>query len=112
MEQNQRPSVFPTPEQRAEAARLADKAKIDAYEREKAALTNEIYAQAAAPSDTPYGHLTAVEQMQKRAQQEMEIKRQGGVVRYPELAEKVKNEPTKVVQDSLYPTSKNDEQMR
>ncbi len=109
---NTRPSVFPTPEQRAEAIRLADKAKIDAYEREKAVLTNDIYAQAAAPSDTPYGHLTAVEMMQKRAQQEMDIKRQGGVVRYPELAEKTENGPIKVVQDSLYSNSKNDEQIR
>lgn len=108
---NQKPSVFPTPEQRAEAARLADKAKVDSYEREKAVLTNEIYHQAAAPSDTPYGHLSAVEMMQKRAQQEMEIRRQGGVVRYPELAEK-ESGPAKVVQENLYGDARTTEQMR
>ncbi len=84
---DQKPNVFPTPEQRAEALKKADLAKVEAYEREKAQVTNEIYTSAAAPSDTPEGHVDAVELMRRRAQKEMEIRKAGGVVQYPELAE-------------------------
>ncbi len=109
---DQKPSVFPTPEQRAEAARNAEQAKIDAYEKAKIQEANGIYQNSMTPSDTPYGHIDAVEAMRKRTEEQLRMRTQGsnytGVVQHPELAE----QPSipKIVQDNLY--AKSQEQMK
>ena len=113
-----KPNVFPTPEQRAEALKQTEASKVAAYEREKAIVTNQIYQGAMAPpttqSDAPTnydvnGHVDATEMMRQRAQKEMEIRKSGGVVKYPELAEEAVSSTRRFVDQNA---SKNDELMR
>jgi hypothetical protein len=82
---NNKPKVIPTKEQ-IDAAK-AEKAKIEAYEREKLAVTQEIYG-SQYQSDTPQGHLSAVEMMQQRTFNQLNQYQEKGVVEDPNLAEK------------------------
>lgn len=107
---DQRPSVFPTQQQTIDAANAAAIAKKEAFEREKLQAANEIYTNSASPSDTPYGHVDAVEMMRQRSQNELSIRKAGGVVQYPELAEKPAVTSIRVVQDQA--VTRNEEQMR
>jgi hypothetical protein len=79
-----KPNVIPTKEQRAEAE---ERAKLDAYEREKPVVMNEVYTNATSPSDTPYAHINAVEMMKRRTEEQMKMRNEIGVVKHPELAE-------------------------
>jgi hypothetical protein len=85
-EKNIRPNVFPTKDQIDAAA--FEKAKLDAYEAEKALVTNEIYTTAVAPEDTPYGHTSAVDMMRQRTFNQLQQIQQGEIVQDPSLAEK------------------------
>ena len=102
---DKKPNVIPTKEQMNAAA--TEKAKLEAYETEKALVTNEIYSSAVAPEDTPYGHLSAVEMMKQRTFNQLQQQQQTGVVQDPSLAEKTAA--------SVYAEAtreKNEEQMR
>lgn len=83
---DKKPNVIPTMEQMNAAA--TEKAKLEAYETEKALVTNEIYSTAVAPEDTPYGHLSAVEMMKQRTFNQLQQQQQTGMVQDPSLAEK------------------------
>jgi len=61
-----KPNVFPTVEQKKQAELNA---KLAAYEAEKAIVTEEIYTTSA--PNTPHQHLTAVEQMRLRTENQM-----------------------------------------
>jgi len=102
---DKKPNVIPTKEQMSAAA--TEKAKLDAYETEKALVTNEIYTTAVAPEDTPQGHMSAVDMMRQRTFNQLQQQQQTGVVQDPSLAEKsaasVYAEATR---------EKNEEQMR
>lgn len=65
-----------------------DAQKIAEYEAEKRVVTNEIYTDAFRDSETPTNHLSALEQMRARTAQQLALNQQGGVVAYPEFAEK------------------------
>lgn len=93
---DQKPSVFPTPEQRAKAANDAEIARLEAFEREKAEATNSIYYNSQTPPPTPeaapmgysvQGHADAVEMMRRRTEYQMNLKKTAGDVVYPEFAE-------------------------
>jgi hypothetical protein len=102
---DKKPNVIPTMEQMNAAA--TEKAKLDAYETEKALVTNEIYSTAVAPEDTPQGHMSAVDMMRQRTFNQLQQQQQTGVVQDPSLAEKTAA--------SLYAEAtreKNEEQMR
>lgn len=104
-----KPNVFPTQEQRKMAAASAEKAKVEAYEREKAIVTNEVYTNSQVPQDTPQGHYDAVEFMKQRTANELQMYKEHGKVVYPELAEKTENGHAYVSQQDY---NKNEEQMR
>ena len=102
---DKKPNVIPTKEQMNAAA--TEKAKLDAYETEKALVTNEIYSTAVAPQDTPQGHMSAVDMMRQRTFNQLQQQQQTGVVQDPSLAEKTAA--------SVYAEAtreKNEEQMR
>jgi hypothetical protein len=102
---DKKPNVIPTMEQINAAA--TEKAKIEAYETEKALVTNEIYSTAVASDDTPQGHMSAVDMMRQRTFNQLQQQQQTGVVQDPSLAEKTAA--------SVYAEStreKNEEQMR
>jgi hypothetical protein len=80
-----KPNVIPTKDQ-IDAANEAQ-AKLEAYEREKLAVTQEIYG-SQIQSDTPQGHLSAVEMMQQRTFNQLNKYQEMGVVEEPSLAEK------------------------
>ena len=118
---NQKPSVFPTPEERKAAAERADREKILAYENAKAQEANSVYTNSMVapkrPEDmpnnyNPNAHANAVEQMRLRTQHQLNMRNQNdtfnGDVIHPELAEKT--ETPRVVQGDLY--NKSDEQMK
>ena len=109
-----KPNVFPT-QQQMEAIQ-SEEAKKAAFEAEKAQATNEIYSNAALPSDTPEGHQDAVEAMRLRTQQQLEHKNTVGRVQHPELSERViqrVEQPTQVQEDpNTELLRKRDEQLR
>lgn len=94
---NIKPSVFPTQQERIAASQAAEQAKVENYEREKAIVTNDIYTSAVAPIDTSMGHMSAVDMMRQRTNDQLNQMKYNGVVVDPNLAEK----PTsnRVVQD-------------
>ena len=83
---DRKPQVFPTPEQRT--AHDIETARIAAFEAEKAAATLDIYVTARTPEDTPQGHADAVEMMRRRTEEQLNLKRDLGIVKHPDLAEK------------------------
>lgn len=83
---DKKPNVIPTKEQMSAAA--TEKAKLDAYETEKALVTNEIYSTAVSPEDTPQGHMSAVEMMRQRTFNQLQQQQQTGMVQDPSLAER------------------------
>jgi hypothetical protein len=101
-----RPNVFPNNSEKPKKE-LTEAEKIAAYEAEKAMVTNEIYT-SQMQTDTPYEHMTAVEQMRVRTEAQMRQKQEMGVVKDPSLSEvkstRVYQQPTK---EDIY-----DEQMR
>jgi len=111
---DKKPSVFPTQEQMN--TYQSEETKKAAFEAEKAEATNEIYSNAAAPSDTPESHYDAVEAMRMRTQQQLEAKKSIGKVQHPELSEKVVQrveQPTQVQEDpNAELLRKRDEQLR
>ena len=102
---DKKPNVIPTREQINAAAE--EKAKIEAYEMEKALVTNSIYSTAVAPEDTPQGHMSAVEMMRQRTENQLHQVQQGYTVQEPSLAEK---NSTRVYDEAA--RQKNEEQMR
>jgi hypothetical protein len=101
-----RPNVFPNNSEKPKKE-LTEAEKIAAYEAEKAMVTNEIYT-SQMQTDTPYEHMTAVEQMRVRTEAQIRQKQEMGVVKDPSLSEvksnRVYQQPTK---EDTY-----DEQMR
>ena len=80
-----RPNVFPNNSEKPKKE-LTEAEKIAAYEAEKAMVTNEIY-NSQMQSDTPYEHMSAVEQMRLRTQAQLQQKQEMGVVKDPSLSE-------------------------
>ncbi len=105
---SERPSVFPTPEQRAEAAKQVEAAAIAAYEAEKTELANHIYTSNQIPSDTPQLHVDAVEMMRKRTEEQEMMRANGTELKYPELAEGY----VKPTQETISMNKRTEEQMR
>ena len=82
---DKKPTVFPTPQQIADAEKAK---KIAIYEAKKAEVTNEVYSNAIAPKDTPEGHVDAVTMMRERTANQLNQRKESGVVQEPALAEK------------------------
>jgi hypothetical protein len=97
-----KPNVVPTKQQIDAAS--DEKSKLAAYEAEKAQVTNEIYSNSMS-EETPYAHMSAVEQMRFRTEQQLNQKNNIGIVKDPNLAEK----PTGYMQANQ---SRNEEQVR
>jgi hypothetical protein len=116
---NIKPSVFPTPEQRAKAENDAEIARLAAFEREKAEVTNYIYDASKTPPPTPeaapidysvQGHGDAVEMMRRRTEYQMSLRNNEGVVKHPELAEKP---PVRqITREEIEMNKRTEEQMR
>ena len=102
---DKKPNVIPTRDQINAANE--EKAKIEAYEMEKALVTNSIYNTAVAPDDTPQGHTSAVDMMRQRTENQLQQIQQGYAVQDPSLAEK---NSTRVYDEAA--RQKNEEQMR
>jgi hypothetical protein len=102
---DKKPSVIPSKEQMDSVA--SERAKIEAYEAEKMKVTSEIYSTAVSPEDTPYEHMSAVEMMKQRTQQQLAQREQTGTVVDPNLAEK---SAARVYDEAA--RQKNEEQMR
>lgn len=66
----------------------SDQQKISEYEAEKRIVTHEIYTEPFRDSETPEKHLSALEQMRARTASQLAQNQSGGVVQYPEFAEK------------------------
>lgn len=81
-----------------------DGQKIVDYENEKRIVTNEIYTKPLIDDETPIGQLSAIEEMKQRTAKQLAINNQGGVVKYPEFAEKQNPYVT--------PMNRNEEQIR
>lgn len=62
--------------------------KIAEYETAKSSVAQQIYTEPFKYDDTPNGHLSALEQMKARTAKQLEMNREGGVIQYPEYAEK------------------------
>lgn len=77
-----RPNVVPP------KGHKTDQQKISEYEAEKRAVTHEIYTEPFRDSETPDNHLSALEQMRARTANQLATNQNGGVVQYPEFAEK------------------------
>jgi hypothetical protein len=92
-----KPNVFPN-NQPQKNKPLTEAEKLAAYEAEKAAVTNEIY-NSQIQSDTPYEHMSAVEQMRLRTEAQLRQKQEIGTVKDSSLSEvtnsKVYKQPTK-----------------
>lgn len=92
-----KPNVFPN-NQPQKNNNLTDAEKLAAYEAEKAMVTNEIY-NSQMQSDTPYEHMSAVEQMRLRTEAQLRQKKEMGVVKDPSLSERttsvIYQQPTK-----------------
>ncbi len=78
-----KPQVVPT-----KGPVKTEQQKIAEYETAKSAVAQEIYTEPFRDSETPEGHLSALEQMKARTAKQLELNREGGVVQYPEYAEK------------------------
>jgi len=105
-----KPNVIPSREQRDAAD---ERAKIAAFEAEKAKATQEIYVNSTTPDDTPNGHVDAVEAMRRRTEQQLAMRQQNGVVQDPSLAEKpAPRALTKQEQEMLDIRKRAEEQMR
>lgn len=102
---DKKPKVIPTKEQMSASA--AEKAKMEAYETEKALVTNEVYSSSLSQEDTPYGHMTAVDMMRQRTFNQLQQQQQNGVVKDLSLAEKT---AASIYEDAA--REKNEEQMR
>lgn len=83
MENNKKPQVVPP-----KGPTKTDAQKISDYEAEKRIVAREIYTQPFKESDTPNGHLSAMEEMRVRTEQQLAKNLQGEVVSYPEYSEK------------------------
>lgn len=80
-ENNQKPSVFPTQQEKKESD---ERARIAAYEAEKKMVTSEVYSNA----DVTNEQSDAILMMRRRTEEQIRIKDQGGVVKDVNLAEK------------------------
>ena len=100
---NLKPQVVPSKDQMAAAN--AERARIQAFEREKMAATNEIYVGPASLPETPEGHKNALQMMQERTMNQIERSKYGNVVE-PDFAEN----PTKATIDMN--AKANEEQMK
>lgn len=91
-----KPNVFPN--NQPQKPNLTEAERIAAYEAEKMMLTNEIYS-SQSQSDTPYEHMSAVEQMRVRTESQLKQRQDVGVVKDPSLSERtstrVYQQPTK-----------------
>ena len=103
---NLKPQVFPTQEQKDE--RLAEIEKVKIFEAEKTQVTNQIYSSVKVDAnldEQSYDYVKqndSLEVMRQRAQKELDLRNNGDIVQYPELAEKP--ERRKVVQDTVKKT--------
>jgi hypothetical protein len=91
-----KPNVFPN--NQPQKPNLTEAEKIAAYEAEKMMVTNEIYS-SQMQTDTPYEHMSAVEQMRLRTEAQLRQKQEIGTVKDSSLSEvtnsKVYKQPTK-----------------
>ena len=91
-----KPNVFPN--NQPQKPNLTEAERIAAYEAEKMMLTNQIYS-SQVQSDTPYEHMSAVEQMRIRTESQLKQRQDVGVVKDASLSEKtstrVYQQPTK-----------------
>jgi hypothetical protein len=90
-----KPNVVPSKGHKSDAQKIAE------YEAEKRIVTHGIYTEPFRDSETPENHLSALEQMRARTASQLAQNQNGGVVQYPEFAEK----PTGYI-------SRNDEQIK
>ena len=102
---DKKPNVTPSKEQMSAAA--AEKAKIDAYETEKAIVTNDIYATATNEANVPDGQISAVEMMRRRTANQLQQIQNGDVVKENDFAEE-----TSASSYGIMARLKNEEQMR
>ena len=102
---DRKPSVIPTKEQLNSLEN--DKAKQAAYDAEKIRVTSEIYSTAVGPEETNYEHMSAIEAMRRRTQEQLAQHQQTGSVIDHNLAEK---KSIKVFEDVA--RQKNEEQIR
>jgi hypothetical protein len=82
-----KPNVFPNKNEGSEE----DKKKQ--FEEEKLKAANEIYSASKAPSDTPIQHINAVEEMMRRTEEQIKLKKETGVVIDPSLSETPSKRP-------------------
>ena len=91
-----KPNVFPN--NQPQKPNLTEAEKLAAYEAEKMMVTNEIYS-SQMQTDTPYEHMSAIEQMRHRTEAQLKQRQDIGVVKDPSLSEKtntrVFQQPTK-----------------
>ena len=107
---DKKPNVFPSKEQISSYNK--EKADLEAYEREKPIVINEIYTNAVTPEDTPESHESAVEMMRRRTEEQLRIRSEVGVVKHPELSEVKPRVLTRNEQEILDIRKKAEEQMR
>lgn len=98
-----KPQVVPSKDQMAAAN--AERARIEAFEREKIAATTEIYVAPANLETTPEGHRNALQMMQERTMNQIERSKNGNVIE-PEFSEN----PTKT--NIAINRNANEDQMR
>jgi hypothetical protein len=91
-----KPNVFPN--NQPQKPNLTEAEKLAAYEAEKMMVTNEIYS-SQMQTDTPYEHMSAIEQMRYRTEAQLKQRQDIGVVKDPSLSEKTNSrvfqQPTK-----------------
>jgi hypothetical protein len=91
-----KPNVFPS--NQPQKPNLTEAEKLAAYEAEKMMVTNEIYS-SQMQTDTPYEHMSAIEQMRYRTEAQLKQRQDIGVVKDPSLSEKTNSrvfqQPTK-----------------
>lgn len=107
---DKKPNVFPSKEQISSYNK--EKADLEAYEREKPIVMDEIYTKAIAPEDTPKSHESSVEQMRRRTEEQLKMRSEVGVVTHPELSETKPKVLTRNEQEILDIRKKAEEQMR
>jgi hypothetical protein len=96
---DKKPSVFPTPEERASVANKLDKDKLIEYEKNKISAMNDIYNNSSvipSESDTPNNynpnkHYDAIGEMKERTNWQLNKRNEtgefNGVVKHPEFSE-------------------------
>lgn len=82
---DRKPNVVPTQGQMNSVK--SEKEKKEAYEKEKIIVTSEIYAAPFRDSDTPDGHLSAMEQMRLRTSNQLNKHLNGEIIIEESLAE-------------------------